>query len=680
MPFFTSFAGEIGRSLGEHRKQEADRAERQATLENAILQHLSTSTDPEIASRAVAGLLNQANPRSRRAKGLRGFLGETEGNPALPSLRAFIEAGQQAPEPNPPTPAPTPGSAAQPTQNARAAGPMVGSTPPASPGAGGAVGPAATPPPGPRRIFRTPDEQAALTHSATTRADVETKLDILRGGQRRGEPMTPDERYAIFGHQPPFRAPVAAGTGQGKMFPAGSVDNAGQPLNPEGYYAQRVNPLDPSDVSYFPVATPASAQVNSRWTPIHRVGPDGRTPGVWMETRDGSQPARFLGYAGARGSYLPFVDPDSGETTYIPAPAVFTPAPGAAPAVQTVTPITATGAAAAPPPGPPSAGQRPGGGPPAAPGPGPAAPVGAGGARPGVVGIPGGRVPQREPVEGAYLGPDGTPVAGTAFVDKKAGRYYSSQDPTQPAVGFIPGELGSYAVTAFNQANSTLVTIEAALAALEKAGLSQNTDPMAMAALMAKFYGGRLGGDPVAAAAASMTNLAGIQGATQYVRSNSRSYQMFQAALMHLPRAPSEAVAQRSQLPVVGGFVTPENTGMVGGHGWDSGASMRQKLEAAKDIIQQGKAALAELVGKSPGKEIGAASGTPGSPAAPTATPPPDRGAGVGRGRGAAPTGRGGGGAPGASAAPAPPTVGERRTINGQLAEWDGKGWLAVAK
>ncbi len=62
MPFFSGFAGEFGKNLERSRSEEADRAERQSALESQILQHLSTSPDPEIASHAITRMLDLADP------------------------------------------------------------------------------------------------------------------------------------------------------------------------------------------------------------------------------------------------------------------------------------------------------------------------------------------------------------------------------------------------------------------------------------------------------------------------------------------------------------------------------------------------------------------------------------------------------------------------------------------
>lgn len=121
--FFAGLAKAFGSGLEGVRAENAARAERQSQQENAILQHLSTSDDPEIASAAITGLLHQA--QGKPLKGIRGFLGEVEGHPALPTIRQLIQAGRQVQHPSQSVPAEPqgppqgqPGSMAMPEQAA----------------------------------------------------------------------------------------------------------------------------------------------------------------------------------------------------------------------------------------------------------------------------------------------------------------------------------------------------------------------------------------------------------------------------------------------------------------------------------------------------------------------------------------------------------------------------------
>ncbi len=611
MSFFAGFSGRFGEELARSRAEEADRAERQSALESNILQHLSTSPDPEIASHAITGLLDLAGPQ-KRAGGLAGWLGKVAQHPALPTIRQLVSSGRQV-EDQPPQ---------APRMNVEEGVQELPGSPVEVPGVQSQPAPqrvAATPPPAfaqgyqpattktvPRHVLETPDDLAArqvATAEATAQAHeqgtLQGKLNVVRGGPGH-PPLTDEEQELLF----PGKAMVSAGTVQGKDTPYGSMDNAGRPLSPTGYYTAKADPRDPSKVVYFPSTQPASvsnqAAINARQSFQMYAGPDGKTPGKWRVTRDGSKAPEFLGYIPQRGSYLPFVDPDTGETTYQQAAAPMTPVPqtpGAAgaqppPSVPRGTPVAG---------GPPAAsvaspaGQVPLGGPPTA-----ATPGG------GPKGIPGGRKRNLQQTEGAYIGPNGAPQVGRALFDAATGKYYAAEDAAREAVGFIPGAEGAYATTAYSQANNTLITIAAAKKAIVDAGLVTNNDPAKTAELLQKFYSGVVGDNPIEAAVASLTNLAGIQGATQYVRSNSRSYQMFQAALQHLPNVPSQRVAAMSQIPVVGGLVTPTTSALAGGHGWDSFASMYRKLEQAEKIIGEGKGALAELTGKTAEHAVGA--------------------------------------------------------------------------
>ena len=103
MGFFAGFSGEFGKQLATSRAEEANRAERQSAMESQILQHLSTSPDPEIASHAITGLLDLASPQ-RKAKGLAGWLGKVAEHPALPTIRQLISQGRQVEDQPPQAP------------------------------------------------------------------------------------------------------------------------------------------------------------------------------------------------------------------------------------------------------------------------------------------------------------------------------------------------------------------------------------------------------------------------------------------------------------------------------------------------------------------------------------------------------------------------------------------------
>jgi hypothetical protein len=664
MPFFSGFAGEFGKQLAQSRSEEADRAEKQDALTAGILQHLTTSPDPEIQSHAISGLLDLAGPK-KYAKGLSGWLGKQATNPALPTIQQLIAHGRQVETPaHVPQANVTSGMPEQlPGDTLDAQGqPQAKALP---------FAPAATPPPAfkpgdvyqpprtvtvPRQVFDSPEEAAGKTAEAETSGHLRGQLNVMRGQGVTGGPLSPAEQEILF----PHGTLTSAGVVQGKQVPTGSLDDSGRPLDPEGYYQTRMDPRNPGRTTYVPTIAPASvtnqAAIGSRYQITHYVGPDGKTPGAWRVSRDGSKPPEFIGYLPQKGQYLQYVDPETQETRYIAAPAVYTPGatlqpssqpqattapgpaaavPGAPPAMAPVAPAAAGAPPAAGPARvpPPAAGAVPraAGGPPAA------------GAHPG--GIAGGRKISAQPQQGAVIGPNGDPQVATALYDAGTKTYYDPQNPKQALQGFIPGPEGAAVVTNYQQANTTLITIHAAMKAIEDAGLLNSNDPAVTAAKMAAFYQGTVGNDPVAAAVDSLTNLAGIQGASQYVRSNSRSYQMFQAASMHLPRAPSERAAALSQTPVVGGLINPATAAVAGSHGWDSFSSMYQKLKQAESMIQQGKASLNVLTGKTSEHAVDAG-GAPTPAAAPPPGPaaPAGRGAapGAGRGRGAAPVAPGG--------------------------------------
>lgn len=181
--FFTGLTAAVGEGLQSSRQEAAARAEREADREQRLLAHLATSDDPEIASLALAGMLDQTQRKPR--KGLRGFLGEMEGHPAIPTIQQLIKAGKATPNAPPEGEVP---AALNPDQSA------------AMP-SGSAVTPGGPPMrslPGPtqfhreeRQIFLTPDERARRQQEAT----VTGKLSAFRTGMR--EARTPEEQELV---------------------------------------------------------------------------------------------------------------------------------------------------------------------------------------------------------------------------------------------------------------------------------------------------------------------------------------------------------------------------------------------------------------------------------------------------------------------------------------------------
>lgn len=206
--FLAGFANAFANNLAQDRAQNQQLTEQRQQRENAILTHLSTSDDPEIASRAVAGLMDQASGR-RPLKGIRGFLNETEGNPALPAIRQLIMAGRQ-PQPGAPGSMAQPsGSAVTPNDQSTVNQDMAGGT-------------ATQPPPGPESIGTnvgrpgpTPDSAPIMTSAAPTPS--------AGGGAaptpttRAGAPVTPIPA-ATPGAAAPSLIPPAGTPGPRQVF------------------------------------------------------------------------------------------------------------------------------------------------------------------------------------------------------------------------------------------------------------------------------------------------------------------------------------------------------------------------------------------------------------------------------------------------------------------------------
>ena len=178
--FFAGLASGYNKAMTEDRHLQAQQDEARAARENAALQHLATSDDPEIASMALTGLLNQSRKPS---KGLRGFFNETEGNPMLPTIRQLMAQGKQVPKEPAPSQLPEGSSAAMP-----AGSPTEPGGPPLSLGAvhnqlPQAPGETATVP---RQAFLSPVDRARALETAKLSGKYRAELDAY--AQAAGTP------------------------------------------------------------------------------------------------------------------------------------------------------------------------------------------------------------------------------------------------------------------------------------------------------------------------------------------------------------------------------------------------------------------------------------------------------------------------------------------------------------
>lgn len=119
--FFAGLAKAFGEGLQGVHQENARKAEIQDAQENAVLQHLTTSDDPEIAASAVTGLMAKA--QGKPSKGLGRFFQDTKAHPAFATIQQLMQAGR-------PQQVQVPGQAQ--TVPAEPQGPPQGATPGAS--------------------------------------------------------------------------------------------------------------------------------------------------------------------------------------------------------------------------------------------------------------------------------------------------------------------------------------------------------------------------------------------------------------------------------------------------------------------------------------------------------------------------------------------------------------------
>jgi hypothetical protein len=86
---FGSILGQFASASERDRQAEGQKAESQAALEQKVLLELAQSTDTDIATMALTGLLGPQTS-TKKGKGLRGFITEVEQNPVLPLLQQLV--------------------------------------------------------------------------------------------------------------------------------------------------------------------------------------------------------------------------------------------------------------------------------------------------------------------------------------------------------------------------------------------------------------------------------------------------------------------------------------------------------------------------------------------------------------------------------------------------------------
>lgn len=269
------FTEGLWESIAEGRKRAAEQEETRAKREADILTTLASADDPEIRSMALAGMLEMANPK-RRAKGLRGFLGEMETSATLPKIRELLGTPVATQVKTPPvasrsipvdaamraTPA-TPGQQpvaappGRPTSASMPQGSLV--TPPPS----GAPQPPPSVPQSafsargpmlqgtertelrPRQVFLPPEERMRRDTIAREQAEVEGEVEgYIAAGMTRQEAVDLVKQSRIR----------RAGGGMGQTWAEGEITP--DPTSPTGWSQTLYLRADPTQTQKLPAGSP----------------------------------------------------------------------------------------------------------------------------------------------------------------------------------------------------------------------------------------------------------------------------------------------------------------------------------------------------------------------------------------------------------------------------------------
>lgn len=660
MPFFSGFAQGASDALTTMRQEQQRINEAQNQREQAALLHLTNSEDTDTAAAAATALLHPDKPPAggflKTLFGMQnrpeyptlvGLLKATRGHPAGAgggtggAGTAFTDDAASPAGASPAASPPPQGSAALPAGSPAEAGspPMAlpvspkvaSSTMGATPQASAAPAPMAAQPPPAAPAPSTPPPPSAGPGVAAagggwtgrppvfaTRAYTDA-LDVQKAGNLE-QAQLQGKLTAFRSAQNPLEQRLLGGAAFNPIMEAGTVrtsdalredpnarDEMGGLLNtqsPDAYW--RAIRMPDMSVRYRPASSPTSLQVKPTVQVL--MGPD-RLPHKYSVVPDGQGGFNHtdMGQVPVKENRVTWTD-ENNQVRSTPLTSIYQVPPGfqGPPA----------GAAATPPPGPASA--TPSGPAPARGGTGAIPSAGGpqsragGGGRGEVLGTTKQATEQKE---GAIIGPDGYPQQATADFNPVTRKYYAPNS-TQELQGFIPGAMGESAVTAFANGKKVLDTVDGALEAIRKSGFADSTDPADTLRLWTMYRGGRA--NPVADAFGALTSLADLQQSLQFVKGNSRSMQMFEAAKAHTALLPTDQEAAIGAgagmahfIPsVIRNQVTPENAMVTGHHPWDSPKQMVDKLTTARGNTAKGLDELRTSVGKVPGRAIGGGSAT----------------------------------------------------------------------
>jgi hypothetical protein len=95
MAFLDGFLNGVVSQRQRLEDQNREDAQHAQTREDAVLQHMATSDDPEIKALGVAGILHSTDPKKKKG-GFAGWLGEMQSNPYMDKARALVAHDQAA--------------------------------------------------------------------------------------------------------------------------------------------------------------------------------------------------------------------------------------------------------------------------------------------------------------------------------------------------------------------------------------------------------------------------------------------------------------------------------------------------------------------------------------------------------------------------------------------------------
>ena len=451
-------------------------------------------------------------------------------------------------------------------------------------------------------------QTAGATAEATERGKIRGALGAIQGSNGTGA-MQPADRALLtqLGILHPLPPPTYTGSVRFEDLPP--EEQARIPDGKPGqFYRQEFDRISQT-VHY----TPTSPISMAKGVPMTLANPARNgAPSHYFVYQDGTK--KYLGDVSEREQNISITHPD-GSQEIMRIPPGFLKTSGGQPIPEAGGTQGPSVAAPGRTPGPPAAtkSSRAGGGPPPAPN---AAQKPAGGSRGGISTKPA----QYEPVPVTVMDENGDFHEAQALHNPKGPGPYIHPATGEEMQNVIPGKVGEGTIRVLAQAKATNDLIDRALAAIEP--IKGDNTLEGTLKFSQPYRSGKSGADPLAAAQAALSDLAGLQASnTAALQGSSRALRYYTDKRQHVPILPSPRETTVTRALPAGAVSTVGQ--LFNNPSWDSPASIYGKLQLAKTNNENFRQTLLSELGKTSG-QIRSTGGAPPAPKGAKSAVPPE--------------------------------------------------------